>query len=834
MLKMRSLLERLRLKADHPPAGRRVTAPPQRRRARLEPLEDRILFSTTLFLDFGAGVGMNNSFDVTAVQYRDIFGANTGTNLTDDGLAANGTLRFTPLAYDFDLDSDTDNDDITALTNAVLPLAQRALEPFDINLVVRSSANLAAAVTEVAANAGDASGEFDAYVFVMTVTSDDFDGVDGGAFISVGNQTGLFGEAAVTDLGAQTGNNTDEAALTFADNVFGSTSGTQGTAAFNANLAQRMAYTAVHEAFHTFSYVHTPDESTGASASADQRLLASGDVIRRGSVTREDPFIITRYDLQHLGAAVPEPNNYLLAANDGDIGLRDADSSGRPDLAYVTGTGANDLVTLANGGGGIVNVGVNPFNDQARSTAISSESYTIDLATDTDGTILVDASINADEVRVDATIDAAFRVRGGQGVDGSAEKDLLTLQSGGLNGTYTDLGNGSGTVNYATGASIAFSEFEDMEADNVAIAVNPLTLSSAILDEGGTLDLSGAFVNIDTLDTHQIVISWGDGSASTVLNLAAGARAFNASHKYLDDNPTGTSSDGYAISVTVTDQDDDTGSRAAAVIVRQRRAKHRHHRLQRHGNRRGGRRDRHRHVRRSRARRGHRALHRHRDLERRRGHRAQRERRRRHVQHLARVPRRSPFDGYAVRSLHRHHRHRRRRPRVGYRGVRNAAGRQRRTRHRRVRQRCHVREQGQGRRARHGHRQLHRHRRARYAQRDGRLGRRHGRRRGARAGRGLRHDPGKPCIRGGRDLHRDAHRHRRRHRRAPGDHPRGHHRRRSEQRRAVRDRLGRRRLGTRPDGRAGHHPRACELLSRAVPRFRGGGCRRVHLVPLPG
>ena len=171
-------------------------------------------------------------------------------------------------------------------------------------------------------------------------------------------------------------------------------------------------------------------------------------------------------------------------------------------------------------------------------------------------------------MRVDATIDAAFRLRGGEGVDGSTEADLLTLQSGGLNGTYTDLGDGSGTVNYATGASIAFSEFEDMEADNVAIAVNPLTLSGAILDEGGTLDLSGAFVNIDTLDTHQIVISWGDGSANTVLNLAAGARAFNASHKYLDDNPTGTSSDGYAISVTVTDQDDDTGSRAAAVTVR--------------------------------------------------------------------------------------------------------------------------------------------------------------------------------------------------------------------------------------------------------------------------
>ncbi|HEX6570620.1 MAG TPA: hypothetical protein VF055_01265, partial [Steroidobacteraceae bacterium] len=143
-------------------------------------------------------------------------------------------------------------------------------------------------------NAGDATGEFDAYVYVMTVTSDEIDGTAGGTFLSVGNATGLFGEAAVVDLGAQTGNNTDEAALTYADNVFGSTSGTQGTAAFNANLAQRLAYTAVHEAFHTFSYVHTPDESTSnPPANANQRLLASGAIspprTSTGTTTRRGP-----------------------------------------------------------------------------------------------------------------------------------------------------------------------------------------------------------------------------------------------------------------------------------------------------------------------------------------------------------------------------------------------------------------------------------------------------------------------------------------------------------------------------------------------------------------
>jgi PKD repeat protein len=568
MFRISKLIDRL----DRTPAStaatrrRRVREARDRRRFVLEPLEDRILLSTTVFLDFGIGVGMGATLNTTAAAYRDIFGAGTGTNLTDDGLAAGSSIVLTPLQYDFDLDGDTDNADITALSNAVVPLAQRALEPFDIDIAVGNAANLAAAVTAVDANDADPTGHFDAYVFVMTATSDAFSGN------SIGDTTGLFGSAAGADLNAQAGNDRDEAALAFADEIFSEAAGVQGTAAFNADLAQRIAYTAVHEAFHTFSYVHTPDESTGASSTAQQRLLASGDVIRRGSVTRGNPFIATRYDLEHLGRAVAEPNNYLLAANDPDIGLRDDDGSGRPDLAYATGTGANDLITFGNGGGGIVNTAVNPFSNQARTTAIGAgETYTIDLATETDGTILVDASINADEVRIDATIDATFRARGGVGADSAvsatADQDLLTLQANGLSGTYTPGATGAGVVNYAGGAIIDFSEFENLDADGIGIDVGPLDLSSTILDEGATLDLSGVFVNIDTLDTHQVVISWGDGTANTVLNLVAGARAFAASHIYRDDDPSGTPADDYEIIVTVTDEDADSGGVDAEITV---------------------------------------------------------------------------------------------------------------------------------------------------------------------------------------------------------------------------------------------------------------------------
>ena len=374
------------------------------------------------------------------------------------------------------------------------------------------------------------------------------------------------------DLNAQAGNDTDEACLTFADTVFNSTTGTPGTAAFNQNLAIRMGFTAAHEGFHTFTYVHTPDE-TPPTAGANARLLASGDIIRRGSVTRENPFIVTRYDLQHDGAAVPEPNNYLTAALDTDIGLRDSDADGTPDLAYATGTGAHDQVILDDTGGGIIDVDVNTFSDQARTTAISSESYSIDLATEAEGTVLVDGSINNDEVRVEASIAATLRLRGGTGIDNSVEpglnteNDLLTLQSTGLTGAYTPGLPGAGTVVYAGGATVNYSEFENVEADNIPIDVLPLDLSSAVIDENDTLTLTVDFVNIDTLDPHDVVIDWGDGSPDTVFTLAAGLRSFVRDHTYLDDNPTATPGDDYTITVTVTDQDGDTGSAQAVVTV---------------------------------------------------------------------------------------------------------------------------------------------------------------------------------------------------------------------------------------------------------------------------
>ena len=521
----------------------------------LEPLEDRVLLSTTLFLDFGAGIGMGNTFSTTVEDYAEIDGTGdngdgTGADLTSQGMADGDSLDMTPLAYDFNLDGVINNTDLTALANAVVPIVQRTLEPFDVNVQVVNDAN---SLNDMLNNF-DGNGQNDAYNVIMDIRSDAFGGG------SVGNNVNanlLFGLAAADDLNDQDGNNQDEATLTFADTVFSTVTGTQGTAQFNQNLAFRLAYTATHEAFHTFSFVHSTT------------LVSSGDVIRLGSNTRENPFMVTRFDLtsRQNGFVVAEPNNYILAKN--ELGLRDSNSDGTPNLAYVTGTGAHDEVFL-NDDSGDIDVDVNAYSNTARTNLLAGETYDVILGTDTEGEVLADAGINNDHVRLDATIDTDFRLRGGTGIDGpTTENDLLTLQSGGLSGTFTPGADGiNGNVVYSGGADVDFSEFENVEADNVSIDTINLSLSSGnAVDEGEAFTLDVDFVNIDTLDSHDIVVDWGNGDTS-MITLSAGDRDHTFNYTYVDDHPnTGTALDGFTINVMITDDDDDSGSTNAGIVV---------------------------------------------------------------------------------------------------------------------------------------------------------------------------------------------------------------------------------------------------------------------------
>ncbi|MBX3425655.1 MAG: PKD domain-containing protein [Pirellulales bacterium] len=90
----------------------------------------------------------------------------------------------------------------------------------------------------------------------------------------------------------------------------------------------------------------------------------------------------------------------------------------------------------------------------------------------------------------------------------------------------------------------------------------------AAIDENGAATLNLSFVDPGSLDTHTVEIDWGDGSPLQVIAVAPGARTLTAAHQYLDDNPTGTSQDTYAVQVRVLDDDGGEVTGGASVVVR--------------------------------------------------------------------------------------------------------------------------------------------------------------------------------------------------------------------------------------------------------------------------
>lgn len=108
-----------------------------------------------------------------------------------------------------------------------------------------------------------------------------------------------------------------------------------------------------------------------------------------------------------------------------------------------------------------------------------------------------------------------------------------------------------------------------IEVDNVAPSNVTLT-ANATVNEQGTLTLDVSFSDPGTLDTHHVVIDWGDpnNATQTTGDLAANVLSHSGyTHVYTDDAQAGTPSDTYIITVTITDKDNGTGSNTRSVAV---------------------------------------------------------------------------------------------------------------------------------------------------------------------------------------------------------------------------------------------------------------------------
>ncbi len=97
-----------------------------------------------------------------------------------------------------------------------------------------------------------------------------------------------------------------------------------------------------------------------------------------------------------------------------------------------------------------------------------------------------------------------------------------------------------------------------VRVNNLAPVLSGIAVNPATITVGGTTVLNGNVNDVGSVDTHEIVINWNDGSPNTTLNLAAGVTAFNTNHQY---NAAGT------FNIVVTASDDDKGSTTGAATV---------------------------------------------------------------------------------------------------------------------------------------------------------------------------------------------------------------------------------------------------------------------------
>jgi hypothetical protein len=92
-----------------------------------------------------------------------------------------------------------------------------------------------------------------------------------------------------------------------------------------------------------------------------------------------------------------------------------------------------------------------------------------------------------------------------------------------------------------------------------------VSVSASTVNENDFATLSGSFTDPGTLDTHTVVINWGDGKSDTLI-LAGGVLSIPATaHQYLGNLPNDVP---YTISVSITDKDNAVTSASTTVIVK--------------------------------------------------------------------------------------------------------------------------------------------------------------------------------------------------------------------------------------------------------------------------
>jgi hypothetical protein len=127
------------------------------------------------------------------------------------------------------------------------------------------------------------------------------------------------------------------------------------------------------------------------------------------------------------------------------------------------------------------------------------------------------------------------------------------------NGTYLVSLTVKDSVNRASSASVSIA------VGNVAPVVSTATLNQTVMNEGGTLTVTGAVSDPGLADTHTVSIDWGDGSRPTSVWVNQSSHIYTASHRYLDDKAA-PAADNFIIKITAKDDEQAASSLVTRTV----------------------------------------------------------------------------------------------------------------------------------------------------------------------------------------------------------------------------------------------------------------------------
>ena len=278
-------------------------------------------------------------------------------------------------------------------------------------------------------------------------------------------------------------------------------------------------------------------EPTSTPANRSARKVATGGTQVNCAVSQvsypEGEISDTTFDVQTMGTVVTitgdKPED--LAA-DGEVSPAAADEAEQDTF--------NALLTTSDAGGC---TGSAPPPGPTKVLSLALDKSLVD-----EGSTLV-----ATGKSVGGTVGDAVTVRWGDGT--TSATTLSATKTWTASHVYAD-DTGPGTATTYTVRAEAFEHDEavrQVAVVNVAPQVTDLTLPTAPVEETDLSTVSGTVTDPGTLDTHSVVVDWGDGTSPESVPVVGGA--FSSTHAYADDNPSGTDQDVLPVTVVVKDKD---------------------------------------------------------------------------------------------------------------------------------------------------------------------------------------------------------------------------------------------------------------------------------------